>query len=179
MWGPAQEEAFQELREPLMKGPLLVYPDLTQPYILDTDASGFALGGVLSQVRDGGERVIAYSSKTLSRTERNYCTTKRELLGVVSMIHHFRPYLWGRTFTLRTDHAPLKWLLNFKDAEGMIARWAARIAHYNFELIHRSMGMQMDYQDAINAIMTTVRQMGLAPRESPEKWTDKRKCCQI
>jgi len=136
-WGPTQEEAFQELREPLMKEPLLVYPDLTQPFILDTDASGFALGGVLSQVRDGRERVIAYSSKTLSRTERNYCTTKRELLGVVSMIHHFRPYLWGRTFTLRTDHAPLKWLLNFKDAEGMVARWAARIAHYNFELIHR------------------------------------------
>ena len=120
-----------------MKEPLLVYPDLTQPFILDTNASGFALGGVLSQVRDGRERVIAYSSKTLSRTERNYCTTKRELLGVVSMIHHFRTYLWGRTFTLRTDHAPLKWLLNFKDAEGMIARWAARIAHYNFELIHR------------------------------------------
>ena len=131
-WTSAHQEAFQELKEHLNREPLLIYPDMTAPFLLDTDASGYGLGGVLSQIREGTERVVAYASKSLRDTQRNYCTTKRELLAVVSMIHHFRQYLWGAQFTLRTDHASLKWLLNFKDAEGMIARWAARIASYNF-----------------------------------------------
>ena len=133
-WGEQQQEAFDRLREPLMREPLLIYPDMKEEFILDTDASGFGLGGVLSQVRDGQERVVAYASFGLRPTQRNYCTTKRELLAVVSMIHHFRHYLWGRKFKLRTDHASLRWLINFRDAEGMVARWMARIASYNYEL---------------------------------------------
>ena len=136
-WGRRQQEAFDQLRGPLMKEPLLIYPDLTQDFILDTDASGFGVGGVLSQFRDGREKVVAYASFGLRPTQRNYCTTKRELLAVVSMIHHFRHYLWGRKFKLRTDHASLRWLINFKDAEGMIARWMARIASYDYELEFR------------------------------------------
>ena len=129
-WADACQEAFEALKTPLMKNPLLVYPDFTQEFILDTDASGYGIGGVLSQLRDGHERVIAYASRSLRTTQRNYCTTKRELLAVVAMIHHFRHYLWGKRFLLRTDHASLRWLLNFRDAEGMVARWAARIASH-------------------------------------------------
>ena len=131
-WTDACQEAFEALREPLTREPLLVYPKFDREFILDTDASGFGVGGVLSQLYDGEEKVIAYASRTLRSTQKNYCTTKRELLAVVAMIHHFRHYLWGKPFLLRTDHASLKWLLNFKDAEGMIARWAARIASYDF-----------------------------------------------
>ena len=112
-WGQDQQVAFDNLREPLMKEPVMVYPDVGQPFILDTDASNFGIGGVLSQVHDGEERVIAYASHALRAPQRNYCTTKRELLAVVAMIHHFRHYLWGVRFRIRTDHASLKWLLNF------------------------------------------------------------------
>ena len=135
IWGPKQQEAFDSLREPLIREPLVSYPDPEKTYILDTDASNFGIGGVLSQEHDDGrEHVIAYASYTLRPTQKNYCTTKKELLAVVVMIHHFRHYLWGVKFRLRTDHASLKWLLNFKDAEGMIARWSARIASYNFAI---------------------------------------------
>jgi len=134
-WGTEEQEAFDLLRKPLMEEPLMTYPDPSKEYILDTDASGYGIGGVLSQIHeDGREHVIAYASYSLRDTQKNYCTTKRELLAVVAMVHHFRHYLWGARFRLRTDHASLKWLLNFKDAEGMIARWSARIASYDFAI---------------------------------------------
>ena len=134
-WRMEHQDAFDKLREPLLTEPLMAYPDPEKTYILDTDASGHGIGGVLSQVHDDGlEHVIAYASYTLRPTQRNYCTTKRELLAVVVMIHHFRHYVWGTKFRLRTDHASLKWLLKFKDAEGMIARWSARIASFDFDI---------------------------------------------
>ena len=72
---------------------------------------------MLSQVVEGKERVVAYASRVLSRTERKYCATRRELLAVVWAAHHFRPYLYGRRFNLRTDHHCLKWLHSFKEPE--------------------------------------------------------------
>ena len=81
------------------------------------------IGAALSQIQDGVERPIAYASKTLNRAQRAYCTTRRECLAVVGFVKHFRQYLYGRRFRVRTDHALLRWLTNFKDAEGMYARW--------------------------------------------------------
>ena len=119
---------------------MLPHPD-TNPLcdlILDTDASLFGIGGVLSQVVDAQERVLAYGSRTLHTSQRSYCATYRELLAVVEMIKHFRHYLWGRHFILRTDHASLVWLKNYKDADGMLARWLAKLEEYNFTIIHRA-----------------------------------------
>ena len=97
--------------------------------MLDIDA-------VLSQVQ-GDERVIAYYSQALSKPKRNYCTTRRELLAIVKAIDHFPPYLNGRNFTIRTDHASLQWLLNFKNPEGQIARWLDKLRTYNFCIVFR------------------------------------------
>ena len=58
-------------------------------------------------------------------------------MAVVKSIHHFHHYLYGRQFTVRTDHAALKWLLNFRNPEGQIARWIERLQHYNFQIEHR------------------------------------------
>jgi len=77
-------------------------------YVLDTDASNFSIGAVLFQIQDGTERVIAYASKALSRSERNYCVTRREMLGVVYYMRAFRQFLLGRKFLIRTDHAALQ-----------------------------------------------------------------------
>lgn len=80
-----------------MTAPILAFPDYDRTFILDTDASGTGIGAVLSQQHeDGVERVIAYASKVLTRPERRYCVTRRELLAVVTFIQHFRPYLLGR-----------------------------------------------------------------------------------
>jgi hypothetical protein len=137
IWERPQEEAFQAIKKSLTTAPLLVHPRLDCPFVLDTDASAYGMGGVLSQDIDGEERVIAYASAALTRTQQNYCTTNRELLAALSMIKRFRHYLWGRKFTLRTDHSSLRWLMNYKDAEGMLARWIARLQQYDFDVQFR------------------------------------------
>lgn len=105
--------------------------------MLDTDASNFGLGGVLSQEFGGDERVITYTSKSLSKAEPNYCVTRRELLAVVHFCILFRPYLLGRKFLLRTDHSSLTWLRTLRDAKGQLARWILALQELDFEIVHR------------------------------------------
>ena len=137
-WTKACEESFQQLKDALVSAPVLASPRTTEPFLLDTDASNVGVGAVLSQVHDGGERVIAYYSHALSRPERNYCTTRRELLAVVREIDNFHPYLYGRPFTVRTDHASLQWLLTFKNPEGQMARWLEKLQTYDFRIEYRA-----------------------------------------
>ncbi|CAK9820223.1 Retrovirus-related Pol polyprotein from transposon 412 [Anthophora quadrimaculata] len=136
-WTHVCQQAFEHLKKQLAETPVLAYPLPEADFILDTDASNFALGAVLSQVQEGTERVIAYFSKTLGKSERNYCVTRKELLAIVKSVEHFHHYLYGRKFLIRTDHAALKWLLSFKNPEGQVARWIERLQQYNFEIRHR------------------------------------------
>ncbi|GBN36312.1 Retrovirus-related Pol polyprotein from transposon 412, partial [Araneus ventricosus] len=106
----------------LITSPVLTYPRTDKEFILDTDASNEGIGAVLSQKIGNEECVIAYFSKSLGKPERNYCVTRKELLAIVKSIEHFHHYLYGRKFLLRTDHASLRWLLNFREPEGQIAR---------------------------------------------------------
>uniref|UniRef100_A0AAV2M0R0 Gypsy retrotransposon integrase-like protein 1 n=1 Tax=Knipowitschia caucasica TaxID=637954 RepID=A0AAV2M0R0_KNICA len=119
------------------------------PYVMDTDASGTGIGAVLSQQGGEGERVVGYYSRALSREERNYCVTRRELLAVVMAVHHFRPYLHGNKFLLRTDHASLTWLLSFKQPEGQVARWLEVLQTYDFDIQHHP-GQQHNNADALS-----------------------------
>ena len=105
--------------------------------ILDTDASIHAVGAVLSQEQDGVERVLAYYSQTLKCAECQYCVTRKELLAMVKGIHQFHVYLYGHCFTVRTDHAALKWLLSFCYPEGQVARWLQQLQECDFEIQHR------------------------------------------
>lgn len=91
----------------------------------------------MSQIQDNSEKVIAYYSRILTKTERNYCITRRELLAVVESVKSFHHYLYGRKFLIRTDNISLRWLLSFKDLEGQLARWMERLQQYEFEVIHR------------------------------------------
>ena len=95
------------------------------------------MGSVLSQDIDGTEYVIAYYSKSLNPAQHKYCTTKRELLAVVSTLDHFKGYVWGPHFRVRTDHAALLWLTNLKNIQGMLARWLAKLQQFNFAIEHR------------------------------------------
>ena len=135
-WTDDCQKAFEELRLRLVTSPILAFPDYMCAFILDTDASDTGIGAVLSQVHpDGTERVIAYTSRSLTKPERRYCVTRRGLLAVVTFIHHFRQYLLGRRFSLRTDHGSLTW--NFKEPEGQLARWLERLQEYDFSITHR------------------------------------------
>ena len=99
--------------------------------MLDTDASLFAIGGVLSQIQNEEEVVIAYASRSLRISQRRYCTTRREMLAAVVMCTHFRSYLRGIQFTLRTDHSSLRWLQKFKNEDGMLARWYLLLGQFS------------------------------------------------
>ena len=101
LWTAECIQAFLELKKRLVSAPVLVMPQFSQDFLLDTDASGESLGTVLSQVVAGQERVVAYASKTLTKTERKYRATCCEMLALVWATHHFRPYLYGRRLVLR------------------------------------------------------------------------------
>jgi len=98
--------------------------------LLDTDASDVAVGAGLSQKVDGVERPIAFFSRVMNSTQRNYCTTRRELVAVICAIQHFSHYLLGNKVVLRTDHQSLKWLQTFKRPEGILARWVETLAEF-------------------------------------------------
>lgn len=106
------------LKDKLISSPILGFPQSDGYFILDTDASNYGVGGVLSQLQEGTERVIGYFSKSLNKAERSYCVTRRELLALVMSVRHFNCYLYGRKLTLRTNHSSLRWLKNFKNPEG-------------------------------------------------------------
>lgn len=105
----------------------------------------------MTQNIDGQEHVIAYASKSLSRSERNYSVCERELLSILYCIDKFRPYVEGTRFTVITDHYSLLWLNNLKNPTGKLARWAVRLRQYSFDLVHRK-GSSNVVADALSRI---------------------------
>ena len=104
VWDPVCSTAFYTLFDSLIHAPILAFPTETGQYILDTDASNFGFGGVLSQIQGDVKCVLAYCSRALWPSQRRYCTTKREMLAAVAMCIQFRSYLHSAKFTLPTDH---------------------------------------------------------------------------
>jgi len=100
-----------------VSAPVLAFHCFGEKFVVDCDASDYALGAIISQWQDGDERVIAYASRVLEDHGRRYSTTK-EMLAMVYVINHFCHYIYGRPFTVRTDHNTLKWLQTFKEPEG-------------------------------------------------------------
>jgi len=92
---------------------------------------------VLSQLQDGEEKVILYASRLLSKAERNYDTTKKELLAVVYSLKYCRQYLFGRRFVVRTDQAALCWLRRTPEPMPQLARWLTFIEEFSFDVKHR------------------------------------------
>ena len=137
VWDESCQTAYEQLKEKLCSAPILAFPRPGLKYILDTDASDIGIGGVLSQVQDGRERVIAYASKKLNSSQQRYSVTRRELLAVITFMNQFRHFLLGQEFLLRTDHSSIRWIFEFKDPRGQVARWLEVLAQYHFTIEHR------------------------------------------
>ena len=148
-WTGEAEEAFVALKHALCEEPVLISPDFNKPFLLHTDASGTGLGAVLSQVVDNHEHPVTYISRKLLKHEVNYATVEKEALAVKWAIHHLRYYLWGRTFTLITDHAPLKWMARNKDKNDRVTRWFLELQDYHFKVEHRP-GRTIPHADALS-----------------------------
>ena len=150
-WEEEHQYAFEQVKELMTTAPVLVLPNSVDHFILDTDASGTAIGAELIQLQEGQERVIAYGSLSLSPEQRRYCVTRRELLAVVRFTRQYRHYLLGKSFTVRTDHGSLTWLLNFKEPQGQVARWLEELGQYHMKIEHRP-GRRHQNADALSRI---------------------------
>lgn len=141
VWSEEAQQSFDAVKKLLIDSPALSLFDPDLPTVVSTDASDYGLGAVLAQVHENKtERIVAFASRTLSPAERKYSTIEKEALACVWAVEKWRTYLWGRKFLLRTDHQALTVLLSSKgtDRAGMrIARWAARLLCFNYDVIYR------------------------------------------
>ena len=125
--------------------------------MLTTDASTEALGAILSQGPIGRELPIAYASRTLVNAEKNYSTTEKELLAIVWGCRQFTHYLYGRKFTILTNHKPLTWVFNVKDPSSRLLKWRLKLEEYNYDVIYKP-GTKNTRADALIRInMTEVK----------------------
>ena len=155
-WTAQEQEAFEILKEKLTTTPILQYPDFSKPLVLTTDASGKAIGVVLSQGKIGQDLPIAYASRVLNKAEENYSTIEKELLAIVWATQHFRPYVYGTKFKIVTDHKPLTWLFNVKDPGSRLMRWKLKLAEYDYSIEYKT-GKTNKNADALSRMFAITR----------------------
>ena len=139
---PERTKAFELLKSKLLSAPVLAYPRFGKedpPFILDTDWSqeNNAIGGVLSQVQDGKERVLMYGGKKMSKAQRNYSPFKGELAALLHFARAWEYYLQRRPFVVRTDHQPLTHLSSMKTPDRHVLRMLATLADLQFVIKYR------------------------------------------
>ena len=136
-------KAFQEIKKLLASAPVLAHYNPELPIRLAGDTSAYGIGAVIShQFPDGTERPVAYASRTLTSTERNYSQLEKEALALVYGVQKFHQYLYGRQFVLVTDHKPLTTILGHKHgipslAAARLQRWALILSAYSYVIEFR------------------------------------------
>ena len=151
-WGPEQQEAFETLQRLCTEAPILAYADFKTSFILHTDASSDGLGAVLYQNQDNQRRVIAYASRSLSPSERNYPAHKLELLALKwAITDKFHEYLYGAEFQVFTDNNPLTYVLTTAKLDATGHRWVAALSNYTFSISYKPFRNNTD-ADALSRI---------------------------
>ncbi len=140
-WGSDEENAFQEIKRRLTSPPLLHYPSFELPFYIDCDASSWAVGSCLGQLKmiNGIETEvpIAYDSKHLSESQRKWSVIERETYAVIVALQKYYHFIFGRQIIIRSDHKPILALLNAKDPTGRRGRWAMYLQKFNSDIIYR------------------------------------------
>ena len=158
-WSSGCAEAFEALKRHLCTSPVLKCPNFERPFVLQTDASDWGVGAVLSQKDDDdNEHPVAYFSKKLLPRERRYSTIEKECLAIKLATHAFRVYLLGKPFTVQTDHHALEWLDRLKEDNARLTRWSLALQPYQFTVKYRP-GKLNGNADALS------RQASLSPEE--------------
>lgn len=150
-WEASQEQAFQTLKKKVTSAPILHLPDLSQPFILRSDASEYGLGAVLLQEIMGEKFPIAFASKKMTECQRRYSVMEKECLAIIWAVGKFQAFLFGREFVIETDHQPLACLRKSKVSNGRIMRWALSLQPYRYRLkvIKGSENIEADYMSRV------------------------------
>lgn len=156
-WTEECQNSFDYLRTAMMNTPILQFPDFSKnnTFILQTDASGTAVGAVLC---NGNKKPVAYASRPLNKSERNYPTIQKELVAIVWAVKYFRPYLYGRRFIIETDHKPLIYLFSIKDPSSRLLKFRLSLEEYDFEITYIK-GKDNVGADALSRIRITVDEL--------------------
>ena len=136
-WGDKEQDSFQTLKNSITSAPILSLPDPTKPYVVITDASGFATGAILQQDHGKGLQPIAFMSHKMNAAERNYPVHEQELLAVIHSLREWRHYLHGAKFEVITDHMSLKHFLTQPRLSARQARWAEFMQEFDMKITHR------------------------------------------
>jgi hypothetical protein len=139
VWGEKEQSAFDALKQALVCAPTLSTPDNDNPYVVHTDASGYAVGATLSQKDDAGElRPVAFMSKKMSSAQLNYRVHEWELLAVVEALKAWRCYLYGSStpIDIYTDHHSLTYLSTQPNLTARQSRWVEQLQDYSFKVHH-------------------------------------------
>jgi transposase InsO family protein len=150
-WSERQQKAFDNLKDQFTTAPVLAYPDTDKHFRLETDASDFATGAVLSIELDGKWHPVAFSSHSMSPEERNYPIADKEMLSVIRSLEQWRHYLEGAQFEFEiwNDHANLQWFMKRQDLNRRQARWAQYLSRFHYKWVHKA-GAQMGKADALS-----------------------------
>ncbi|XP_030830382.1 uncharacterized protein LOC115919900 [Strongylocentrotus purpuratus] len=167
IWTRRHDEAFLEVKNKLISAPVLQYVDFSKPFLLHTDASTTGLGAALYQLdEEGRERVIAYASRTLNKSERNCTAHKLEFLALKwAVTEKFHDFLYGNKTHVRTDNNPLTYVLTTAKLDATGHRWLAALANYDLTLTYRSGKMNID-ADALSR-----RPSNVPPSDTPPDTT--------
>ncbi|KAK3744267.1 hypothetical protein QZH41_019938, partial [Actinostola sp. cb2023] len=144
LWKPECQQAFNGAKEQLLSSKVLTHYDVNLPLVLACDASSYGIGAVISHVMENGEeRPIAFASRTLSSSEKNYGQIEKEALSLVYGVKKFHQYLYGRKFIMETDHKPLLTILGPKNtvptlAAARLQRWALILSSYQYDVKFRN-----------------------------------------
>ena len=152
-WTEAADSAFEHLKKLCISTPILAYPDYKLPFVLHTDSSSEGLGAVLYQKQNGKLRVIAYASRSVSKSESHYPAHKLEFLALKwAVCEKFHEYLYGpNMFEVYTDNNPLTYVLSSAKLDACGQRWVAKLANYNFTIKYKS-GLSNVEADALSRI---------------------------
>lgn len=136
-WNNEADIAFNNIKQHLISTPILRNPDFSKMFTVQTDASNYAIGAVLTQGEGEDEHVICYTSRTLNKSEVNYTCTEKECLAIVHAVLKFRSYIEGVKFRIVTDHHSLLWLYKIEKPIGRLCRWAILLSQFDYEIIYR------------------------------------------
>jgi len=169
-WGLEAENAFQNLKTAFTTAPILIHPDFSKPFYMETDASDFALGAVLSQKGDDAKlHPVAFYSRKFSAAEINYEIHDKELLAIVDSFQEWRHFLEGASHqvTVYTDHKNLEYFMSARVLNRRQARWNMSLSRFDFVITYRP-GKQQGLSDALS------RRSYLAPKEGEAAYDQQR-----